>query len=144
MLKLYLIAAGLIGANLAERPATVVQAPDTPVRLDKAIVLTTNDAPPVLVYGATNTTADDVDEFTVIAFVFDAQGTLKARQMAPARRTLEAHTTKFSVLVLDGSPIDVNYRIVVGVNQAQKVGSDRWWRADLQDAAVAAVRSAKD
>ena|SRR6516225_2848057 len=144
MLKLYLIAAGLIGANLAERPATVVQAPDTPVRLDKAIVLTTNDAPPVLVYGATNTTADDVDEFTVIAFVFDAQGTLKARQMAPARRTLEAHTTKFSVLVLDGSPIDVNYRIVVGVNQAQKVGSDRWWRAELQDAAVAAVRSAKD
>jgi len=144
MLKLYLIAAGLIGANLAERPATVVQAPDTPVRLDRAIVLTTNDAPPVLVYGATNTTADDVDEFTVIAFVFDAQGTLKARQMAPARRTLEAHTTKFSVLVLDGSPIDVNYRIVVGVNQAQKVGSDRWWRADLQDAAVAAVRSAKD
>jgi hypothetical protein len=144
MLKLYLIAAGLVGANLAERPATVVQAPDTPVRLDKAIVLTTNDAPPVLVYGATNTTADDVDEFTVIAFVFDAQGTLKARQMAPARRTLEAHTTKFSVLVLDGSPIDVNYRIVVGVNQAQKVGSDRWWRAELQDAAVAAVRSAKD
>ena len=144
MLKLYLIAAGLIGANLAERPATVVQAPDTPVRLDRAIVLTTNDAPPVLVYGATNTTSDDVDEFTVIAFVFDAQGTLKARQMAPARRTLEAHTTKFSVLVLDGSPIDVNYRIVVGVNQAQKVGSDRWWRADLQDAAVAAVRSAKD
>ena len=144
MLKLYLIAAGLIGANLAERPATVVQAPDTPVRLDRAIVLTTNDAPPVLVYGATNTTADDVDEFTVIAFVFDAQGTLKARQMAPARRTLEAHTTKFSVLVLDGSPIDVNYRIVVGVNQAQKVGSDRWWRAELQDAAVAAVRSAKD
>ena len=144
MLKLCLIAAGLVGANLAERPATVVQAPDTPVRLDKAIVLTTNDAPPVLVYGATNTTADDVDEFTVIAFVFDAQGTLKARQMAPARRTLEAHTTKFSVLVLDGSPIDVNYRIVVGVNQAQKVGSDRWWRADLQDAAVAAVRSAKD
>jgi hypothetical protein len=144
MLKLYLVAAALVGANLSERPAIVVQAPDTPVRLDKAIVLTTNDAPPLLVYGATNTTADDVDEFTVIAFVFDAQGTLKARQMAPARRTLEAHTRKFSVLVLDGSPIDINYRIVVGVNQAQKVGSDRWWRAELQDAAVAAVRSARD
>src|SRR5215471_7129073 len=139
MLKLYLIATGLVGASLAERPATVVQAPDTPVRLDKAIVLTTNDAPPVLVYSATNATDDDVDEFTVIAFVFDAQGTLKARQTAPARRSLQAHATKFSTLVLDGSPVSPGDRIVVGVNQAQKVRSDLWWRAELQDAALAAV-----
>ncbi len=143
MLKPYVIIALLVGATPTERPATVVQAPDTPVRLDKATVLATSDAPPVLLYSATNTTSDDVDEFTVIAFIFDAQGTLKARQMAPARRTLEAHATKFSVLVLDGSPIDANYRIVIGVNQAQKVGSDSWWRAELQDAAVAAVRPAK-
>jgi hypothetical protein len=137
------VAAAALAAATTETPAVVVQAPDSPVRLDRATVVITAATPPILVYGATNATDDNVDEFTVIAFVFDAQGTLKARQTAPARRTLEAHTTKFSTLVLDGSPINTGDRIVVGVNQAQKVGSDRWWRAELQDAALAAAHPAK-
>ena len=137
------VAAAALAAATTETAAVVIQAPDSPVRLDRATVVTTAATPPILVYGATNATDENVDEFTVIAFVFDAQGTLKARQTAPARRTLEAHTTKFSTLVLDGSPIIAGDRIVVGVNQAQKVGSDRWWRAELQDAALAAARPAK-
>jgi hypothetical protein len=134
------VAAALAGAALAERPATVVQAPDSPVRLDHAIVLTAADAPPILVYSATNTSDDNIDEYTVIAFVFDAQGTLKARQTAPARRTLDAHGTKYSTLVLDGSPIQPTDKIVAGVNAVQKVGSENWWHANLQEQAVAAVQ----
>jgi hypothetical protein len=75
----------------------------------------------------------------VMAFVFGADGTLKARQVAPGRRTLDAHATKYSTLVLDGSPIDASDSIVIGVNQAQRVKSDVWWRADLQAAAEALV-----
>ena len=29
--------------------------------------------------------------------------------------------------------------VVIGINQAQRVGSDDWWRADLRPAAEAAV-----
>ena len=137
------LAAVALAAAAAETPAVVIQAADTPVKLDRATVVTATAAPPVLVYSATNATDDDVDEFTVIAFVFDAQGTLKARQTAPARRSLQAHATKFSTLVLDGSPVSPGDRIVVGVNQAQKVRSDLWWRAELQDAALAAVHQPK-
>lgn len=140
---LWYVAATALAAAATEVPALVVQAADSPVRLDHAVVVTATAAPPVLVYSATNNGDDNVDEFTVIAYVFDAQGTLKARQTAPARRTLEAHATKFSTLVLDGSPVGAGDRVVVGVNQAQKVGSDRWWRADLQDAALAALRPPK-
>jgi hypothetical protein len=75
----------------------------------------------------------------VIAFVFAADGTLKARQTAPGRHLLDAHGTKYSTLVLDGSPIEATDKIVVGVNQAQRVNSDAWWRADVQRAAEALV-----
>jgi hypothetical protein len=78
-----------------------------------------------------------------MAFVFDAKGTLKARQVAPGRRTLDARSTKYSTLVLDGSPIDATDVIVVGVNQAQRVGSEIWWRADLQTVAEAAAQRKK-
>jgi len=74
-----------------------------------------------------------------MAFVFGADGVLKARQVAPGRRTLNAHETKFSTLVLDGSPIGADDVVVIGVNQAQRVGSEAWWRADLQAAAEAAM-----
>jgi hypothetical protein len=114
----------------------VVQASGSPVQLDHARVLTSPDVPPVLLYGATNVSDESLDQFTVIVFVFDAQGKLKARQTAPARRTLEAHSTKYSTIVLDGSPIEPTDLIVVGVNQAQRVNSDAWWRADLQAAAT--------
>jgi hypothetical protein len=46
-------------------------------------------------------------------------------------------------MVLDGSPIDTTDVIVLGVNQAQRVGSEVWWRADLQPAAEAATQRKK-
>jgi len=128
-----------LAAAAAERPAVAVQAPDSPVRIDRAIVLQGADGPPIILYSATNVTETGVDEFTVMAFVFDANGMLKARQTAPGRRTLDPHGTKYSTLVLDGSPIESTYQIVIGVNQAQREGSETWWHTDLQPAAEAAV-----
>jgi hypothetical protein len=129
----------VLAAGPGEKPATVVQAPDSPVRLDRATILTGADGPPVVLYGATNLTDDQLEQFTVMAFIFKADGTLKARQVAPARRTLDARGAKYSTMVLDGSAIDPTDVIVVGVNQAQRVGSEAWWRADLQAAAQSAV-----
>jgi hypothetical protein len=129
----------LLAGAPAEKPAIVVQAPDSPVRLDRATVLTAADGPPVVLYSATNLTDNQLEQFTVMAFVFAADGTLKARQTAPGRRTLDAREAKYSTLVLDGAAIEPDYVIVIGVNQAQRVGSDAWWRADLQPAAEAAV-----
>jgi hypothetical protein len=143
MLLLTALFAMLVGATPLERPAMTVQAPDSPVRLDRAMVFTGSDGPPVLLYSATNLTDVALDEFTVIAFVFNAEGTLKARQTAPGRRTLDARGTKYSTLVLDGSPIEATDQIVVGVNQAQRVNSDAWWRADIQAAAEGAARKKK-
>jgi hypothetical protein len=131
--------AGLLAAMAAAGPAVVVQAPDSPVKIGRATVLTNAGDPPVLLYSATNQTADELDQFTVMVFIFDAKGQLKTRQVAPGRRTLEAGTTKYSAIVLDGGPVDPADSIVIGVNQAQRANSDAWWRADLQPAAEAAV-----
>jgi hypothetical protein len=65
---------------------------------------------------------------------------MKAMQVAPGRRTLNAAETKYSSMVLDGSPIEDTDVVVVGINQAQKVNSEAWWRADLQAAAEATQR----
>jgi hypothetical protein len=132
-----------VAGAMSEKPAIVVQAADSAVRLDRATILTGADGPPIVSYAATNLTDDQLDQFTVMAFVFDAKGTLKARQVAPGRRTLDARSTKYSTLVLDGSPVDATDVIVVGVNQAQRVGSEVWWRADLQTAAEAAAQRKK-
>jgi hypothetical protein len=132
----------MLAGTAGEKPAMVVHAPDTPVRLDHAAVLTPAEGPPVLVYAATNTSAEPLDQFTVMAFVFDPQGTLKTRQVAPGRRTLEPGGTKYSTMVLDGGPVDAADQVVIGVNQAQRVGSDAWWRADIQPAAEEASKSA--
>ena len=123
----------------AERPALIVAGDEAPARMDRATILTPAEGPPVVLYAATNLTDQALDQFTVMAFVFKADGTLKARQLAPARRTLEPRETKYSTLVLDGSPIEPTDVIVIGINQAQRVGSNTWWRADLQLAAEAAV-----
>ena len=72
-------------------------------------------------------------------FIFDAKGRLKTQQIAPGRRTLEAKSTKYSTIVLDGGPVDPAGSIVIGVNQAQRVKSDTWWSADLKAAAETAV-----
>jgi hypothetical protein len=123
----------------AERPVTVVQAPDSPIHLDHATVLQGAEGPPIVVYSATNLTDAKFEQFTVMAFVFNADGALKARQVAPGRRELDPHGSKYSTLVLDGSPVEPTYHIVIGVNQAQRAGSETWWHADLQPAAEAAV-----
>ena len=129
----------VLAAAASERPALLVAGAESPVRMDRATVLTPADGPPIVLYAATNLTDQPLEQFTVMAFVFKADGPLKARQVAPGRRTLESHETKYSTLVLDGSAIDPTDVIVIGVNQAQRVGSDAWWRADLQRAAEAVV-----
>jgi len=133
----------LLAAAVGERAALTVQAPDSPVRLDRAAILTAAQGPPVVLYSGTNTTDQPLEQFTVIAFVFRPDGTLKARQTAPARRSLDARETKYSTLVLDGSDVDPNDVVVLGVNQAQRVGSEAWWRADLQGAAEALIAKKK-
>jgi len=128
-----------LAATVGERPAIVVAGAQPPARIARATVLTPAEGPPVVLYAAENLTDQQLDTITVMAFVFKPDGTLKARQIAPGRRTLEPHETKYSTLVIDGSEIDPTDVIVIGINQAQRAGSDAWWRADLQAAAEAAV-----
>ena len=139
MILLSAAMAGVLAAAAVEMPAVVVQAADSPVKIGRATVLTVAGDPPVLLYAATNQTEDELEQFTVVVFIFDAKGILKQQQIAPGRRTLEAKSTKYSTIVLDGGPVDPAGSIVIGVNQAQRVNSDAWWRADLQAAAEAAV-----
>jgi hypothetical protein len=129
----------MLAGAAGERPALIVAGADAPVRMDRATLLTPAEGPPVVLYAATNLTDQALDQFTVMAFVFKPDGTLKARQVAPGRHMLDPRETKYSTLVLDGSAVDPADVIVVGINQAQPVGSDAWWRADLQRAAEAAV-----
>jgi hypothetical protein len=128
-----LLAAVLAAAAPADdRTARVVAAPDSPVRLDSAKVLNTGSDPLVLLYAATNTSDAPIDQFTVMVFVFDAQGRLKARQVAPGRRELAVRETKYSAMVLDVGKIDPTDTLMAGVDQAQRAGSDTWWRVDLR------------
>jgi hypothetical protein len=129
----------LASPAVGEKSAIVVSAAQAPARVNRAVLLTPTEGPPVVLYAAINETDQRIDEFTVMAFVFKADGTLKARQVAPGRRTLEPRETKYSTLVLDGSPLESTDVIVLGINQAQHVGASAWWRADLQPAAEAAV-----
>jgi hypothetical protein len=134
----------MLAAAGADISPAVVQAPDSPVRLDHAKVLNVGAAEPaVLMYAATNLTDNDLEQFTVIAFIFDADGVLKTRQVAPGRRTLEKRSTKYSTMVLDGRSVTATDRIVIGVNQVQRTDSDKWWAAELEEAAQAAVKKAK-
>ena len=131
----------LLAAAFAETAPVVVQAPDSPVRLDHARVLNiTAGEPAVLLYAATNLTDNDLEQFTVIAYIFDAEGVLKTRQVAPGRRTLEKRSTKYSTMVLDGRAVTTTDRVVIGVNQAQRTDSDKWWSAELEAAAKEAVK----
>jgi hypothetical protein len=129
----------LLAVMAQERAVLVVQAPDSPVRMEHATVLSAAEGPPVLVFAAVNLKDEALEQFTVMAFVFKADGTLKARQVAPGRRSLDARETKYSAMVLDGSPVEPGDVIVAGINQAQRVNSEAWWRADLQAAAEARV-----
>ena len=130
-----------VAASAGELTPTIVGAPDAPIRLERAKILNVAaDEPPVLLYAATNPTDQEFENFTVIAFIFDAQGTLKARQIAPGRHMLEKRSTKYSTMVLDGSPVTATDLIVVGVNQALRVGTDKWWHTELEQAAKEAVK----
>ena len=60
--------------------------------------------------------------------------------MAPGRRTLEKRGTKFSTMVLDGRAVAATDRVVVGVNQAQRTVSEKWWSAVLEAAAKEALK----
>ena len=113
--------------------------PEAPARIARATLMTPAEGPPVIPYAAENLTDAELEQFTVMAFVFKPDGTLTARQVAPGRRTLEAHEVKYSTLVLDGSTVDRADIVVVGINQVQRAGSDAWWRTELQRAAEAAV-----
>ena len=137
------VAASWLMVAAADLPIKVVQAPDSPVRLDRLKIFSSDDAPPVLLYAATNLTGDELDQFTVMVFVFDQDGRLKARQVAPGRRTLEAHETKYSAMVLDVGPIAATDSLMAGVDQAERAGSDQWWRADLRALAEQAATAAK-
>ena len=128
-------------ASAGEVTPTVIQAPDSPVRLDHAKILNIVEGEPaVLIYAATNLTDNDLEQFTVIAFIFDGDGTLRSRQAAPGRRTLEKRSTKYSTMVIDVRPLTPTDRIVIGVDQAQRVDSEKWWSAELVDVAKAAVK----
>ena len=135
--------AAVLAAAAVDKPAVVVEAPDSPVKIGRATVLTVAGDPPVLLYAATNQTDNDLEQFTVEVFIFDAKGILKTQQIAPGRRTLEAKSTKYSTIVLDGGPVDPAGFVVIGVNQAQQVNSDVWWRANLKAAAETAVPQKK-
>jgi hypothetical protein len=126
-------------ASAQERQALIVAGQEPPARINKATVLTPADGPPVVLYAAENVTDQELDQFTVMGFVFKADGTLSARQVAPGRRTLAPREVKYSTLVLDGAKVEPTDIIVIGINQAQRSGSDAWWRAELQRAAEAAV-----
>jgi hypothetical protein len=137
-----LMAAADLPLAAADLPIRPVQAPDSPVRLDNLRIFSSDNAPPVLLYAATNLTEDDLDQFTVMVFVFDQDGRLKARQVAPGRRTLNAKETKYSAMVLDVGPITPTDSLMAGVDQAQRVDSEEWWRADLRALAEQAVTPA--
>jgi hypothetical protein len=136
-------AAWLVMGLAADLPIMVVQAPGSPVRIDHLKVFTTDGAPPVLLYAATNLTSDPLDQFTVTVYVFGKDRLLKARQVAPGRRNLDARETKFSAMVLDVGDIEPTDSLMAGVDQAQRVGSDDWWRADLLTLAEQAVAARK-
>ena len=129
----------VVPAAAADRQALIVSGAEPPARITRATVLTPAEGPPVVLYAAENLTDAELDQFTVMAFVFKPDGTLTARQVAPGRRTLAPREVKYSTLVLDGGAVDASDVIVIGINQAQRAGSDSWWRAELQRAAEAAV-----
>ena len=136
-------AAIVMTAAATETPAVVVEAPDTPVKITHATVLTVAGDPPVLLYAATSQTDYDLEQFTITVFMFDAKGILRTEQIAPGRRTLEAKSTKYSSMVIDGGTVDPAGSILVGVNNAQRANSESWWRVDLRPVAEAAVPKKK-
>jgi hypothetical protein len=133
------IVASLMALAAADQTPRVVAAPDTPVRLESTKLLNAGADPLVLLYGARNVTESPLEVFTVMVFVFDKDGQLKARQVAPGRRELAPNELKHSAMVLDVGTIDPTDTILVGVDQAQRAGSESWWRAELRPLAQSTI-----
>ena len=133
-----------LAAPPTERPAIIVEGPQPPARITRAAVLTPAEGPSVVLYAAANQTDQELEQFTVMAFVFKADGTPKARQVAPGRRTLEPRETKYSTIVLDAGPVDPTDIIVIGIDGTQRAGSDAWWHAELRPLAEKAVPVKKE
>ena len=133
-----------LAAPPAERPAIIVEGEQPPARITRAAVLTPTEGPSVVLYAAANQTDQELEQFTVMAFVFKADGTPKARQVAPGRRTLEPRETKYSTIVLDAGPVDPTDIIVIGIDGTQRAGSDAWWHAELRPLAEKAVPVKKE
>jgi hypothetical protein len=130
-----------LAVTTGESTPTIVQAADSPVKIDHAKIFNiVANEPAVLMYAATNLTDGDLEHFTIIAYIFDAHGTLKAKQIAPGRHMLEKASTKFSTMVLDGWALTATDRVVFGVNQAQRLDSQKWWRAELDETAAAMLK----
>ena len=72
-----------------ETPAKVVQAPDSLSARPRGR-RTSADNPPGSALRRNQYVERGSEQFTVMAFIFKADGSLKARQVAPSRRTLEA------------------------------------------------------
>jgi hypothetical protein len=128
-----------LAAPPTERPAIIVEGAQPPARITRAAVLTPTEGPSVVLYSAVNQTDQQLEQFTVMAFVFKADGTPKTRQVAPGRRTLEPRETKYSTIVLDAGLVDPTDIIVIGIDGTQRAGSDDWWHAELRPLAEKAV-----
>ena len=128
-----------LAATPTEKPAIIVEGPQPPVRITRAAVLAPAEGPSIVLYAAVNQTDQEMEQFTVTAYVFKADGTPRARQQAPGRRTLEPRETKYSTLVLDGSIVEPTDIIVIGIDQAQRAGTETWWHTELRPLAEAAV-----
>jgi hypothetical protein len=140
-LKALLASALVLAQPAASRSVQVVSAPGSPVRLDSLKLLNTDAEPFVLLYAATNVSDAALEQFTVTVHVFDREGRLKARQVAPGRRALDVKETKYSAMVLDVGKIEPADRLMAGVDQAQRADSETWWRADLRPLAEALAKS---
>jgi hypothetical protein len=143
MIALLLAACVAAVAAADDRAVQIVSAPDAPAKLVSTKLLNTGAEPLVLLYGATNTTSTPIDVFTVTVYVFDSDGRLKARQVAPSRRELAVGETKYSAMVLDVGKIEPGDTLMAGVDQVQNAGSDDWWRTDLRAVAEAAAAAAR-
>jgi len=137
LLAVFLMMAVNVAAQ--DRTVQIVGAPDAPVRLASTKLLNSGAEPLVLLYAAASNSSSAVDTFTVTVYVFDSEGHLKARQVAPGRRELKVGETKYSAMVLDVGTIEPTDMLMAGVDQAQQAGSDDWWRVDLRAVAEAAA-----
>ena len=71
-------------AAAADLHVLIVSGADAPAKINRAVVLAAAEGPPVVLYAAENVTDAALEQFTVMAFVFKADGTLTARQVAPS------------------------------------------------------------